>query len=745
MEPGGQQTLRLHLRDAAGRSARGEFVVAVVDDSVLRLTGYRPPDLVGRIWDYGIPTSLIAGDNYGNVLLSPLHSELLASSGYGRPRAAPEPQIPPGVAGNFYDVNTATQLRSVKTLGRVSLLGSASTVKDHGIVVRTNFNVLAYYSAAVRTDADGNARVSFKVPDSLTTWRVMAEAVGAPHPGIGMPDLRFGYAETTFVTHKPVAITPLFPQFARPNDRPNIGVNLTNDTGVAGTASIRGFLQGPLAFANGERLARELSTNVYASQGTVGHRFGVRATGWGTGLIEFQAALGANNDAFQLPLPLLPLEVTEHVVETGTTTTSVAIPVNVDPYVDPLVGGLNVTLASSLLPEITVPAGQVLDGLDIPLLEPSASRLFIAADLRVLGMKFKHPVSRFDPMKVAGEQLDHLVELQNGDGGFSYWPGSPVSDPWDSAYAAEALGHAVTAGISVDPVMITNLRAYLDRVVDDPQSSLPYWVDEICLQRLRLDAMLGLRAIGEQRTQRLADVYRWREYYGLAGRAKLALMLTKTPGWSSQAKAATDKLQEIVYETGRYATVDVPEGWWWYDSVTCAQSLMLRLFVAQRINPEILDNVLRGLVARQRNGAWLNQYDTAQALRAIVDYAQLEPLPPNFTATAVLDGRQIDSTHFAGYEKTAAQINVPMAQLPRNRSNLVLEKSGTGRLHYVVEYGYRVQGAQNGSVNGFRLERTVTEANQKAVLVHVQLKPLSQPALLNVAKVYDVELHVVVD
>jgi hypothetical protein len=222
-------------------------------------------------------------------------------------------------------------------------------------------------------------------------------------------------------------------------------------------------------------------------------------------------------------------------------------------------------------------------------------------------------------------------------------------------------------------------------------------------------------------------------------------MLTKTPGWSSQAKAATDKLQEIVYETGRYATVDVPEGWWWYDSVTCAQSLMLRLFVAQRINPEILDNVLRGLVARQRNGAWLNQYDTAQALRAIVDYAQLEPLPPNFTATAVLDGRQIDSTHFAGYEKTAAQINVPMAQLPRNRSNLVLEKSGTGRLHYVVEYGYRVQGAQNGSVNGFRLERTVTEANQKAVLVHVQLKPLSQPALLNVAKVYDVELHVVVD
>jgi hypothetical protein len=56
-----------------------------------------------------------------------------------------------------------------------------------------------------------------------------------------------------------------------------------------------------------------------------------------------------------------------------------------------------------------------------------------------------------------------------------------------------------------------------------------------------------------------------------------------------------------------------------------------------------------------------------------------------------------------------------------------------------------VKGAEKGSVNGFRLERKVTEANQHAVLAHVQLSPPASPAVFGVAKVYDVELHVIVD
>ena len=45
------------------------------------------------------------------------------------------------------------------------------------IDVRTDFNPLAVFAPAVRTDAQGNADVTFTLPDNLTRYRIMAVAV----------------------------------------------------------------------------------------------------------------------------------------------------------------------------------------------------------------------------------------------------------------------------------------------------------------------------------------------------------------------------------------------------------------------------------------------------------------------------------------------------------------------------------------------------------------------------------------
>ena len=47
------------------------------------------------------------------------------------------------------------------------------------IRVRTDFNPLAVFAPAVRTDADGAAQVTVKLPDNLTRYRVMVVAVDA--------------------------------------------------------------------------------------------------------------------------------------------------------------------------------------------------------------------------------------------------------------------------------------------------------------------------------------------------------------------------------------------------------------------------------------------------------------------------------------------------------------------------------------------------------------------------------------
>ena len=101
--------------------------------------------------------------------------------------------------------------------------------------IRHKFDPLAYYAGSIVTDASGNADASFTLPDDLTTWRVLAVAATT--------DGRFGNGEATFLTNKPLIVNPVVPQFARPGDRFNAGVTVTNgpNTG-AGTIAIAGSL-----------------------------------------------------------------------------------------------------------------------------------------------------------------------------------------------------------------------------------------------------------------------------------------------------------------------------------------------------------------------------------------------------------------------------------------------------------------------------------------------------------------------
>lgn len=92
------------------------------------------------------------------------------------------------------------------------------------------------------TDDSGKAQVKFTLPDDLTTWRVMAVATDG--------NLNFGNGDTTFITSKPVVSNPVLPQFARPGDRFQAGVSVTNNTGQAGTMSVNGTVTEPLKLDN---------------------------------------------------------------------------------------------------------------------------------------------------------------------------------------------------------------------------------------------------------------------------------------------------------------------------------------------------------------------------------------------------------------------------------------------------------------------------------------------------------------
>ncbi|MEH2277103.1 MAG: alpha-2-macroglobulin [Nostoc sp.] len=694
LEPGAEETVQLELKDNQGNPTKGQFTVMVVNEAVLQLSGYRVPNLVDTVYAEQ-PISTRFSDNRPDVILQPQDVAKPKGWGYG---------------GGFST-------------------GAANTR------TRTDFQALAYYNGSVLTDANGNAQITFKLPDDLTTWRVMVVATDG--------NLRFGNGDATFITTKPLLTNAILPQFARPGDRILAGLSVTNNTGNPGNLSINGELSTNVKFADKNPTATALQTK--AESATHAYRFPMVADSVGVAKVRFTTQLnGTAADAFEVPLEIKPIEITEQVVETGVTEKQVKIPLNVDKNIFPDAGGLDIQLASTLITEIKAPAKQVLEDDDLPFTEPAASQLIIAANLQNLTQKYGQTFVEFNPSQQPNQAIEKLQKLQIADGGFAAFPGQEKSDPWVSSYVGESLATSQVFPNLVDSAMISRLKTYLQKVLANP-GQYEFCKQLLCKRQLQLNALIALSELGEKRNTFLADIYEQRNNFDVVTQIKLARYLSQFPEWQDESQQLVNKLQQNIYETGSTAVVSLPASWGWMSSSTTMQAQALRLFIAKQSKPEVIDKLFQSLLALRRDGTWQTNYNNAQALIALVEYSQLQPTPPNFVATVQLAGNKLGENRFDGYQNPSLKLNVPMNQLPRGRHDLTLQKSGNGTLHYLVAYNYRLQGNQPGRFNGLRVTREISKLNEEKVLQKTGLYAFDKPLNLASGQVFDIGLEIIAD
>ena len=106
----------------------------------------------------------------------------------------------------------------------------ALTAGVQGIEVRQDFRPLVFWLGSATTGADGRATTTVTLPDSLTTYRIMAVA--------GDQASRFGFAEREIRATKPLTLLPAFPRFLSKGDRASFGAVLTNSGTDAGNAVV---------------------------------------------------------------------------------------------------------------------------------------------------------------------------------------------------------------------------------------------------------------------------------------------------------------------------------------------------------------------------------------------------------------------------------------------------------------------------------------------------------------------------
>ena len=691
--PGGHEKLVLHVRTKSGAPVRGELTVAVVNDAILQLSGYRFPDLVASVYaDEAISTRF--ADNYGDVKL------------------ASEPQL----------------------LDKGFGYGGGAMAGPPGTRVRTKFLPLAYWNAAVHTDANGDATLDVPLPDDLTTWRVMALALG--------PDARFGNGEATFVATKPLVTDPVLPQFARPGDRFGAGVSVTNIAHATGDLAVRAAVSGGATLATGDPHAA--ATTGPSTPATQAYRFDVVAAGPDDASFTFRTMLGGNADAFTFAVPIVSDDVLENTITTGTTQVGATIPIDVGADLKGPLGGLDVTLASTLLAEALEPTRT----LEIPHLgfaTELASRIAIASDAIVLDRRYGRTSSIPALRKSVATDLEALRALALADGGFAEWPGAKKSEVYSTAFVATQLVQARSAGSSVEPDLAHAL-GYLRKALADPYGieSVPK-TDDVEAAEVRLEALETLGSAGDVRNDFLSDIWAAREKFGYYERIELARLLLRLPDWKTRGIALRDELFTQVNLGARHATVDVRGDFG--ESETAGQAQTLGLAIASGTQEEDVDRILESLLALRHDGRWGCPCDDAEAMNALVSYAAQDARPPDFHATARVPSRvpRTIAHTFSGYRVTTTTDTIAMDDLARGRGSVALEKSGRGTLHYAVALRYRVPDAVPGIYQGLRIDRIVRAAGTTGVLHAYGLAIPAGPTTVGAGLVFDVEDRVVVD
>jgi len=662
--PGQQVNLELNTKDSRGKPVKAEVTVMVADEGVLSLIGYRTPS----------PMSIFYADRGLSVRTADNRLALIS------PKALGEKGRGPGGGG-----------------------GGEGEAGPGG--VRKSFVSTPFFDPQVHTDGNGRARVTFKLPDNLTTFRIMAVAVSA--------GAEFGSSQGQVRVKKPLLLLPALPRLARVGDRLEAGVVVHNHSGKDGQVQVRAKVRGVRLDGPG------VQTVSVPEGGSAEARFTFQAEHPGEAVLRFDAELGDHHDALELRKPVKLPVVMEAVATHGSTTGATAegiVPSSAGIRTD--VGGLELAMSSSALVGLK---GGVEYLLDYPYecVEQTTSRLVPLVMLRDLTAAFGLEGAK--PAEInalAAKLVARLETLQRWNGGFAFWPSSHEAYPWASAYATWGLAKAKQNGFKVSQQVLKRAKSYLEQALkrEIPKDELEVgW-------NIRAFLVYTLTELGEKPTAYLNNLYDNRKELAVFGKALLLSAVARLEPRDGEKMIETlvDELGNQIHQTGRLAKVEenLGDGYapLFHSNVRSTAMVLDALLVARPEHP-LVEKLTRYLLEVRKEGRWGNTQESAYSLIALQRYYRVrEKQVPDFLAKVVLGQDVVLQKRFKGRSLAVQEHDVPMKKLAGFKGPLGFIKQGDGRLYYTARLRYaRKELPTEGWDEGFYVTRTYERVPQDGV------------------------------
>ena len=448
--------------------------------------------------------------------------------------------------------------------------------ETENVEMRSDFSETAFFMPRVQTNNKGVATLKFTLPESVTTWRFMALAHDK--------EMRYALMDTTAVTQKKIMVQAKMPRFMRIGDKSTISATVANLMERNQTVTVNFFVKN----AETEKTIYKSSKKVTTQAGrTTPVTFAYNVENEGDLICGFTAEMPGFSDGEQYLIPVL---IEEEFKEDTTT-------IVVNPK----------KMMQEALPALCVPKST------------NAVNLANAIYANVMTAK----LNGANVSAANDNVLVQLINLQNSDGGFS-WYGGMKSNKYITIEVLKTLSrlNLLCGKQSSTEFMMDKAFSYAGKQMEKEMSEMKKYNVKY-LSSTALDWLYSL-AISKRDGGAAESYFRKMIYEQTKGddmktKAVAAITLNENGKQKKAEEFAESIKQHTVYraDMGRYFdSYRALYSWCDYKIPThtmCVEAL-------ENVTPndgQTISEMLRWLVSAKRTQRWDNPINTVNAVYAL--------------------------------------------------------------------------------------------------------------------------------
>lgn len=705
------------------------------------------------------------------------------ASAFNAPMAetASAPMATPPLLGDVPVMGNLFRAKSPMS-GLAGIAGQSGAGGEPAVVVRSDFRSTIFWQPDIMTDANGQATVKVKYPDSLTSWKATARAVTTAN--------QFGIAEAGTRTRQPLIVRLEAPRFFVVGDTVTVSAVVNNNTDEPMETTVHLDAAGGVAAGQASRLSpSETNSQASESGATPDVPLKVPANGearadWvlrisepGDVKLKVTGRSSRYADAMEKTFAAYEHGIEKFVSVSGKTrsddstvelvlpherktdSTSLAIQVTPSmavtmldalPYLINYPYGCTEQTMSRFLPTVITMKTLRDTGLRQ---EDAMERVFGGIETNTAAATHPGGKKNLEDMnKMTQASLDRLYDFQHDDGGWGWWKEGD-SDHWMTAYVVWGLSLAREAGVEIKGEVLGRGVKYLDeRLVDEKDS---YDMQAFMLHALATEAS-SQKAAKITTFQQAAFDNLWKNRDQLNGYTRALFALSAHDfGLDDQARILVDNLEngvvrderpdQSVLVNGQIPTNSGPSTvmgtahwgsdgvyWHWSEGGVEATAFALRALLAIDPTNQLVEPVANWLIKNRRGAQWNNTRDTAMAVLALDDYLRASgKLKPDVTFKIFVNGAQVAARSISG----ADVLNAPGtflvdARLIQDTNEIRITSSGNGVRAPALYF--------SANAKFFSTEEPVAPAGNEIFVKREYYKITPRPTLLK-GYVYDRE------